>query len=321
MARRVGANRSQFRHPVGDQRGRSHQQARPASFGALQQQQRETWIVLPRPMSSARQAPSPNPDRSRSQLHARFLIRPQRAVERRAGVGRPSRRARAAGAACRRATSRPRPGTSRRPPGRLHRPRCPRQPASALLRRSSGRLCGQRLGSAKPFHRAAQPGLIRPPPSAPAGGPSDRFRPAGPRSPAPSAARHPGSSRRGNPGCRQTEGGGGAASDGRGQAWASRPVGVPVGRHVYDHTGGLEFGDAAQEAGGVRWRPAQRMEDLAGVHHRLQPGATLRCPLHGYEQGQELGTVRGLRRIRAALDRAAGAAPSRVLRAARYRSP
>ena len=53
-----------------------------------------------------------------------------------------------------------------------------------------------------------------------------------------------------------------------------------------------KLGDAVEKARRLRGSPAQRMEDIPGIDHRLQPGAMFRGALHRQEQGQQLVPVR-----------------------------
>ncbi len=120
----------------------------------------KTWMVLPRPMSSARQAPSLS--RRADEAIAR---RPaDRAAACLAAIGR-DRRARAPPAGATRPASapardRPRSGSSRRRPARPRHPRkCRLRPACAWLRRTTGRR--RRRGARSPRIDRASGSIVR----------------------------------------------------------------------------------------------------------------------------------------------------------------
>ena len=61
----------------------------------------------------------------------------------------------------------------------------------------------------------------------------------------------------------------------------ARPPGSPRGRHAHDDARLLQRLDVRQQAHRLLRGPAQRMEDLAGIDDRLQPGAAFAARLTG----------------------------------------
>ena len=98
----VGREALDLRLPVGEQRGRHHQEVAAASplarvgCFACSSRSASTWIVLPRPMSSARQAPRPSARQEAQPAHAGLLVGPQLGAQRRRRRRRPGRPGRAA---------------------------------------------------------------------------------------------------------------------------------------------------------------------------------------------------------------------------------
>ena len=77
------------------------------------------------------------------------------------------------------------------------------------------------------------------------------------------------------------------ATDGRGYLRSDRTAGTPGHGHAYNHPGAFKLGNTLEKTRRLRGSPAQRMKDIAGVDHRLQPGAMFRGALHRQEQGQQ----------------------------------
>ena len=73
----------------------------------------------------------------------------------------------------------------------------------------------------------------------------------------------------------------------RRQLHARWTAGPPLPRDAHDDAGGLEGGHVLEELVRFVGRPAQRMEDLALVHHLPEPGAARGGPLHREEQREQ----------------------------------
>ena len=81
---------------------------------------------------------------------------------------------------------------------------------------------------------------------------------------------------------------GGRLSTDRGSSPAGGAARPPGRGHAYHDARVLQLRDIAEEAEGLRQRPAQRMEDLlAPFDHLLQPGAASRRALHRQEEREE----------------------------------
>src|SRR5216684_3661485 len=52
-------------------------------------------------------------------------------------------------------------------------------------------------------------------------------------------------------------------------------VHAPTRWHSHDHPGAFERGNILQELQSLLWAPTQRVKDIAGIDHSLQPRATL----------------------------------------------
>ena len=63
------------------------------------------------------------------------------------------------------------------------------------------------------------------------------------------------------------------AADRRFHLRACGAVHAPTRWHPHDHPGAFERGNILQELQSLLRAPAQRVKDLAGIDHRLQPGA------------------------------------------------
>ena len=66
-----------------------------------------------------------------------------------------------------------------------------------------------------------------------------------------------------------------------------RAVHAPARRHAHDHAGGFERGHVLEELQRLLRPPAQRVEDLAGVDHGLEPAAVLGGALDRHQQRQQ----------------------------------
>ena len=66
-----------------------------------------------------------------------------------------------------------------------------------------------------------------------------------------------------------------------------RPVHAPVLRHPHDHSGAFKHRNILQKLHRLLRAPAQRMEDFAGINHRLQPAALLSRALNRHQQRQQ----------------------------------
>ena len=93
----------------------------------------------------------------------------------------------------------------------------------------------------------------------------------------------------------QAERGRRLAADRRADLRARRPVRAPRPGHAHDDAGRLEPRQIGQQLERLRGRPAQRVEDLARIDHRLQPRALLGRALHGQEQREQPRLVGGAR--------------------------
>ena len=62
-------------------------------------------------------------------------------------------------------------------------------------------------------------------------------------------------------------------------------AGAPRHGHAHHHPGAFKLADTLEEARRLTGSPAQRMKDISGIDHRLQPGAMFRGALHRQEQG------------------------------------
>ncbi len=78
-----------------------------------------------------------------------------------------------------------------------------------------------------------------------------------------------------------------AAADRRLHLRARGPVHAPARRHAHDHAGAFQRGSVPQELQRLLRAPAQRMKDLAGIDHRLQPAALLGGALDRHQQRQQ----------------------------------
>ena len=265
-----------------------------------------TWSVLPSPMSSARQAPSPSPVSRCSHCHAGALIGPQDAVQRRAGIH---------------------PGAVRRAQRLQH----VRQPGTGADLGPSG--CGgiggvggdrgagqqahrlgegqavfrrQLLGFAEPAERALQPGPVHLHPL-----PAQQHQALGAGEQGAdlllgqglAAERH----------CHveveqpvEAKLRGRAAADLRRHQRPGGAPGRPRRRHAHHHAGGFQVGHAFQQARRLRRRPAQRMEDLAGVDHRRAASRSARRRAAPAAAATAAGCGWPRRRIRAGPRRAGG---------------
>ena len=59
---------------------------------------------------------------------------------------------------------------------------------------------------------------------------------------------------------------------------------MPRPRRTHNDAGSLQLRHVGKELIGIGGQPAQRVIDLAGVHHRAQPSALLRRALHRRQQ-------------------------------------
>ena len=80
---------------------------------------------------------------------------------------------------------------------------------------------------------------------------------------------------------------GALAADRRLHLRARGPVHAPARRHPHDHAGAFERGSVLEELQRLLRAPAQRVKDLAGIDHRLQPGALLGGALDRHQQRQQ----------------------------------
>ena len=83
--------------------------------------------------------------------------------------------------------------------------------------------------------------------------------------------------------------------DRRGRPRARRPAAAPGRRQPHDHARRLQRRNILQELIRLGGGPPERMKDVAGVHHLLQPAARLGGALDRDEQRQEPGLVPGAR--------------------------
>ena len=281
-----------LRRPVGEQRGRRHQQRRLAFAGALlfqHQQQRQHLDGLAEAHVVGEARAESEPGEQMQPLHAGLLIGPQRAVERSPGI---DARETVGPAQLGQRLREPRPGDGLAPVGvALDGARVPgnsgaRQQAHRLAER-------QALGGGPPLdrleliERPAQSFMIDFDPLA-----ADEGEPVGLREQALDLGRrqrlaverhlHAEVEQRVQPELRRR-----LAADRRLHLRTRRPVHAPARRHAHDDAGAFQRRNVLQELQRLLRAPAQRMKDLAGVDHRLQPGALLGGALHRHQQRQQ----------------------------------
>ncbi len=286
--RRLGREALELRLPVGEQRGRHDQQAgtsgaalprsAPRFCSPLSSRSRPiTWIVLPSPMSSARQAPRPRRERNQSQRDADLLVRTQRRAERPPGLGggEPSRARAAPASVVAEPRSRGHAATSRRrasaPPAS---PSATAAPASRRIASRNDRPARGRALDAFPSGRgprAASRGRPRPTCPAPA-----RGRPCRPGSRATprrrAARRRRASATEKSSSASRPRAEGGFAPTVTLTSAAGGVALPPVG-HAHDDPGRLEGRHVVEEAMRLVRGPRQRLEDLARVDELLQQRA------------------------------------------------
>ena len=222
-------------------------------------------------------------------VHARLLVGPQRACSACPGSTRASpsgwRSAASVSASQGPATS----GSSRRRLGRRrHRRRCRRRPAGAWPRRTTGLRSAARRSIASNCSsvrlsrsRSTSTHLPRMKAS-PSDCASSRLISAAVSVSPSSVTSIWKSSSASRPELRRR-----LAADRRLHLRARRPVHAPARRHAHDHAGAFERRHVLQELQRLLRAPAQRMKDLAGIDHGLQPGAVLGGALHRHQQRQQ----------------------------------
>jgi len=89
----------------------------------------------------------------------------------------------------------------------------------------------------------------------------------------------------------ESHGGRRARANRRRNLWAHGTIGAPRGGHAYDHAGTFQLGHAGEKSRRLRHLPAQGMEYLTRVDHRLQPATGFGGTLHRHQQRQQLVAV------------------------------